>query len=499
MELMSFIKGANEKGKKIYYFQIPFSNILGMPGLEEASKFYLLFRKRCYVEKGDLIASENSLLLSHDVERGHILKNIFHLKILIDSRKVERSDFVKFLSEKIMDRYTVDLITRVSDQRYADAKIERRGSKRKSSASYMGFADKHYRELFRISTGIKLILPLATHYIVSNGIEDKSEFLFQCYKILFKKFSSGDLYGKLKMYAHNIFRGSGCQNMKMWDRLLYEGTTTTTASVETIKRIIVDIIHRGEYHKDIVAFIFTVIDNQASVRARSKFMAEYYIVGGLTEQSSISRKVVSLYDEELIIFQRLHAKQVILDRLWTNYVTNTKKEKYYEDLFLKIRNEYGDPGKKDDDPAVKPIYPSNVHNFLMVTLFTKHFRGNTKGVHNSGSRENFLRLALLFKIMLEAEGFKLLPKLILCTHRLDRNIRIKTVEVENYFDGKKKFGELLRKRFSFIDESATLYRNVKDIVGSQWHDPFEEDPEKANFSVSLDQLYTEIYKFIEFI
>ncbi len=481
---MQFYVGVNSKGQKIYYFTLPFRQVLNSNDLkiEEMEKFYVHRRKQCYHRYGEMVSESNNVLFRAD-ESNRIINSIFLVKAVIDSRAItENNDFIRTLKDGILTKNCCRIITDTSDYNYMTNKIHKESTKT-SQMKFMGFSTKHYKELFRISAGVKLLMPLAMHFVVTNGIEDKTQFLFDCYKILFKKLSSGDLMAKLLLYANTIINTSKKQNTPMYDRLLLEGTSVASAATNTVRQIVVDILHRARPDQDVLAFIFKVIQEQARRKSRSKFQAEYYIVGSPTEQSTISRKVVAMYNEESKMFHQIHSKQIVSDRLWDRFVVRSGNQKKYEDMFLTVFAHHKASNK----------YPTKVHDFLFVTFFCKTFKGS-KGVMNIGSRENIVRLGVIFSIMTEQLGMRILPRIILCDKRPDRNIRVKVADVREYFENNTNISRILSTKFSYTDESKILYSNITSILSSQWSDPLNKGEE---FSVKMTDLENDIMLFLK--
>ena len=485
---MNFLTSQNAKGQKVYYFTMPFRKLLGVNDskVEEIEKFYLQHRKRCYFANGQMIANSNTLLFNSD-STNQIIENIFYVKALIDSRKVTNTkEFIKILNDGILTKHCCEVITNVSDANYGAPRKARSG--KSSSTPYMGFNDKHYRELFRISAGVKLLIPLVTHFIVTNGIEDKMNFMFNCYRTLFDKVTTGDLFSKLQLYTINIINSSKKQNKVIHERLVLEGTSPATAAANIVMKIIVDIIHRADPGGDVVAFIYQIITCQAKLKTRSRFNAEYYIVGSPTEKSSIGRKIVAVYDEEVKLLHQVHSRQVVMDHLWKKYVSGSKDKKKYENMYLKAFGHHRDSEK----------FPTKVHDFLLVTMFSRTFSGS-RGVANIGSKENLIRLCVIYRIMADQAGMPNLGKLILCDKRPDRNILIKIGEVREYFEANTNIQKILDTKFSFMDESQILYKNITEILSSQWTDPTDSMNEEKEFQVSIEDINNEIVKFIELL
>ncbi len=485
-QLVHAMEVLNQKKKKDFYIYMNFDEVSGHTHIEELNRFTLMPGKKSYHSKKDFIASEINNILLQDPQ-NRILKNMMLLKALIDQRKtiLNKKSFIYEIKRTIFDPYTVELIKQFSDASY-DSVPNRRTSKREPSAiPYMGFKPIHYRGLYRVATGIKLILPICNHIIVNLGIDDKSNFLYDVYRSLFGVLANENLFEKLRLYVLSNVKGSGQRNRKMWGILIYEGITPETTTTDILKMILVNNLQKAEYTRDLVAFIFDIIRNQAGHRARTKFQVEYYLVGAMKDQVQSGRKAISKYNEGHLLLYRKQSKGVI-DKLWRTYVTSTKDSKHYEDLYLNLCNHLID----------NATYPSKTHSFFMVSQFTKDF-GSSKSLKNIGNRPNLMKAMIILHIIFKKNDMPILARMVLSEKKPDRNTRIKPSQTQAMIEQNKIIPSAIEARFSyFSNASEYIYKVVNDIMKSKWIDveALMKDEELNEASHTYHIQYTEKFQ-----
>jgi len=459
-QLVHAMEVLNQKKKKDFYIYMNFDEVSGHAHIEELNRFTLMPSKKSYHSKKDFIASEINKIFNQDPQ-NRILKNMMILKAVIDQRKTIKNKkmFIEEMKRTIFDPYTVNLISQYSDACY-DAVPNRRTSKREPSAiPHMGFKPVHYKGLYRVATGIKLILPICNHVIVNLGEDDKTNFLYDVYKSLFRVLANDNLFEKLRLYVLSIVKGSAQRNRKMMNMLVHEGVTPETTTTDILKMILIDNFQKAEYERDLVAFIFDIIRNQAGHRARTKFQVELYLVGAMKDQVQSGRKAISKYNEGHLILCRTQTAGVI-DRLWRTYVTSTDKSKEYEDLFLRLQKQLIDSTK----------YPSKTHSFFITSYFTKEFE-SSGALKNLGNRPNLLKTVIILHIVLKNNNMPILARMILSEKEPDRNNRIKPSQTQIMIEQNKLIPAAMEKRFSyFSNASEYVYKVVHEIMKSKWID-----------------------------
>lgn len=123
------------------------------------------------------------------------------------------------------------------------------------------YNDKHAYIIFEMSLLMIVSIPLLTHYIAVNKINNADGFLLYVYDYIIDMYiDSVDIYSKFYETSITSVERSKYYH-SLWGKQDIRGVNETTHTLSTVKNIIVNIMPRYVYDKNIVSFNFTAIKN----------------------------------------------------------------------------------------------------------------------------------------------------------------------------------------------------------------------------------------------
>ena len=137
------------------------------------------------------------------------------------------------------------------------------------------YGDKHAKELMRISLLMNMVIPLATHYALIRNIEDIDKFLLEVFELIMD-LSDIDIISKLYETSNSNIVRNAKAHQTLWDMQPIRGKNTTVLSMESLENIILNIMPKYTYDKNIVSLNFSSIKNCAYFQVTGiKYEYEY--------------------------------------------------------------------------------------------------------------------------------------------------------------------------------------------------------------------------------
>lgn len=127
------------------------------------------------------------------------------------------------------------------------------------------YSDFHAKILLKISVMQNMIIPLVSHYLAKNKVNNENikRVLLSAFDLLFqsaKMIYGVDLAAKIYETTYSNITKNVTNNTVLWDMQTIRARNTTTHSIETIENIIMQIIPKYTYNKNIIHFNYNAIN-----------------------------------------------------------------------------------------------------------------------------------------------------------------------------------------------------------------------------------------------
>ena len=185
-----------------------------------------------------------------------LLMILYEMKIMIDYNKSYSKD--NFMND--VNRYIIrnSKISRRIDAFVNDNYLMKLSSNNKTPN--LQFEDKHAKILYKISLISNMYIPLATHYMYIHMIKqstDIQEFMLELFSLCVDKYIDEEgvnIYNKLYETATSVVNKSKNPDKYLWDKNAIRGTNTTTHTKDSVIDIILQIIPKYTFDKNVVNF-----------------------------------------------------------------------------------------------------------------------------------------------------------------------------------------------------------------------------------------------------
>lgn len=185
-----------------------------------------------------------------------LLMILYEMKIMIDYNKSYSKD--NFMND--VNRYIIrnSKISRRIDAFVNDNYLMKLSSNNKTPN--LQYEDKHAKILYKISLISNMYIPLATHYMYIHMIKqstDIQEFMLELFSLCVDKYIDEEgvnIYNKLYETATSVVNKSKNPDKYLWDKNAIRGTNTTTHTKDSVIDIILQIIPKYTFDKNVVNF-----------------------------------------------------------------------------------------------------------------------------------------------------------------------------------------------------------------------------------------------------
>ena len=106
---------------------------------------------------------------------------------------------------------------------------------------------------------MNMIIPLATHFIYVNKILNANEFLLWIFDSIISM-TDVDIYNKFYETSSSNVNRSAKKHERLWNKQDIRGKDTVTHSLESVQNIILNIMPKYTYDKNIISFNYTSIN-----------------------------------------------------------------------------------------------------------------------------------------------------------------------------------------------------------------------------------------------
>lgn len=347
----------------------------------------------------------------HDNEYLMIL---FNLKLRIDRSSTQMYPPESFLSD--MERYIIHgglaaKIDKMVEDNYCQD-LDYKNTKNE----LLQYNNDHAKYLHKVSMMMVLSIPLLTQYSYMHDVDDFQTFLLNFYDKILHMRMEYNIYEKMFETAFSFSNSNERNNSTLWSYQAIRGQDTVTHSEDSIVNIILNIIPKYTFDKNIISF------NYASVKESLKYKVtdiqyEYQFI----PSSSSKRDNDSVSD-----FDRFES--ILIKQNEALYLQNKINS---DSVMRNIENMYG-----PFDPAEIDLYTRNlmydengdptINRFqkqLLFLMFYKYFK-DTQSILNI-NRLEYVKLVIAAKKILTLKNMVILPYII--SAKVDKLVQRKNI------------------------------------------------------------------------
>lgn len=440
---------------------------------------FVISSKRCY--NGDSMREHISRYMNYyetfyDKDR-ELISNMAFIKLKIDT--IENYDVSQFKYD--LQRYIFcpsicnKAIAMVEDN-YLLSLDSKKYENNKNPA--LVYKDRHTKILLWMSLLQNMCIPLITHFIYQNKIDNSNDFILDIFNIILGM-SEINVFNKLYETAISSVVRNSTKHDRLWAKQDIRGKTTVTHALECVQNIILNIMPKYIYSMNIISFNYTSIKKSI-----------HYQVTGIEYEYDYVPLSSSLRDAD---------NNSVFDK-YESFLQKTNESLYIqnkvtcEDTMNQIRLQFGPFSDEEISFYMAKLDNGNgdvINSFqqnLIFQLFDKYF-GDPYTI-NSINKIEYIELLIAATRYLKANNMFILPYVI--GSKMERVQIKKTInkkEMERMI--KSPYYDAIKAKYQSESIINQLFGIVGTILASKFKMIDFENPEIDGHYLDKDR-YAEI-------
>lgn len=467
-------------------------------GVEDDDQFncFILTTKRCYNNddmRDHLCKYLNYFEKFYDPEH-ELLAVFYQIKYLIDYEDSYTKEALMYdLKRYILQGRIGHRVSMMNEDNYNLDLSYYRNSKNPG----LQYTNKHGLILMEISLFQNIFIPILTHFIAVRKIKEIKFFLLEFFQMIIDKYDSVDIINKLYETALSTVEKNADAHPILWNMQNIRAKNVTTHSIQTVMNIILQIVPKYTYDKNIINFNYKSV-----LKSTSYQVIDIGYEFNLKSLSSSKRDDdnnsefdkfdahIRKADESLYVQNKVNCEDTIMN-ICRQYPVSEEEIDFYERELTK-------DGKK---------LIIDFQKTLIFNLFYNDF-GDIRSINAINARD-YVRLVIAAKKKLLAQNMKLLPyvvsgKIVRLVNRVAINKKELTkIEASQYYPLiERKYrnpkmskliyaiiATMLSSKFQFIDYQSQMeyehtMRSLIDQYGSRENIPPTILEEVENYNIN---------------
>lgn len=252
--------------------QLPVTHIFGITDpAKDTLNHFVLSTKRCY--NGDAVRGHISKYMNYfekfyDTDH-ELLWMISRIKCNIDLVPGYTAEQFKYeINKYILSDSLCMKATRMNCDNYA-MNLDEKKYKNEKNPSLI-YSDRHAKIILWMSLLMNMVIPLATHFIYVKKILNINEFLLWIFDSIISM-TDVDIYNKFYETSSSNVNRSAKKHERLWNKQDIRGKDTVTHSLESVQNIILNIMPKYTYDKNIISFNYTSINMNINYQVTGKY------------------------------------------------------------------------------------------------------------------------------------------------------------------------------------------------------------------------------------
>ncbi len=240
---------------------LPVTQFFGiMDPTKDNLNLFVLSTKRCY--NGDIMREHISKYLNYfekyydqDLELAMAVSKI---KCNIDLIPGYTKEQFKYDIERLILSDSICMKALLMNNDNYALHLDEKKYKNEKNPSLI-YSDRHAKIILWMSLLMNMVIPLATHFIYINKIPNANEFLLWVFNSILN-LTDVDIYNKFYETSSSNVNRSSKKHERLWNRQDIRGKDPVTHSLESVQNIILNIMPKYSYEKNIISFNYTSIN-----------------------------------------------------------------------------------------------------------------------------------------------------------------------------------------------------------------------------------------------
>lgn len=406
----------------------------------ESLNIFSLAPKRCYngnIMREHLPRYLNYFLKYYDQDK-ELLLAYFNMKYVLDYHgdMYEKEQFILDIKRLILSPSILNKAAAMNEDNYSLSLDEKNYRNDKNPA--LQYGDKHAKTLMWMSLLMNMVIPLSTHYILIRNIEDADQFLLEVFEVIME-LTDIDIISKLYETSNSNILRNAKSHSTLFQMQNIRSKNTTTLSMDSLENIILNIMPKYTYDKNIVSLNFSAIKNSVYFQVTGIKYEYEYVPLSSSNRDAENNSDFDRYESFLV----KQNESLFLQNKCNAHQTMKAIDMMYGPFSDEEINYYIDRLEENGTDTIINEFQKN----LIFNLFYKYF-GDPVSIKNI-NKIDYVKLMIAASKELSANNMVILPYII-----SSRVIKLQQ-------------RKSLNKKESVKLESSSLYNTIKDKYKSE--------------------------------
>ena len=379
-----------------------------------------------------------------DNVQGYNTQNFIH-----DIRVYVLGDGIKRKTEAMTDyNYNLDLTYR-------------------NIAASLQYTNDHAKILLEMSILMNCVIPLTVHFAHVNRITAIDEFILDVYDLIMQMFPTADIFTKLYETSYSNVSKSEYKNAPLWAKQDVRGKDVTTHSIESVNNIILNIMPKYAFDKNIVALNYTSVNKNTKCQITDiEYEFSFVPLSSSKRDGEDATSEFDKYEAGLIRTNEALYLQNKVNSRETMKVIESQfgpfDEKEIEFYRENLRNENGS-------------YINNFQKQLIFNMFYKYF-GDVESVYSITPATDYIKLLIAAKRILKSNYMVIMPYVI--SGKVEKLVPRKTINKREEKDLKSsQYYSLLQEKYKSDKVMQQILSTFATVISSTFRVIDYDNPE----------------------
>ena len=425
---------------------MPVSKIIGCSQFDSLDAF-IIRPKKCYnsnTVRDHVCLVDNYFEKYFDPDK-ELLMCISRIKYMIDNVPgYGKEAFIHDVRCYILSPSMREKVQKLADYNYS---LELSYKNLQPSLQY---SDEHAKMLMMMSIFMNFVIPLITHFASKNREPEIDEFIMDVYDDILTMYDA-NLFAKLFETSYTNVSKSEYKNAPLWSKQDIRGKDSVTHSRDSVDNIILNIMPKYAFDRNIVALNYTSIQKNTSCQILDIGYEFGFVPLSSSKRDADSDNAASEYDKyEAGILKTSEALAI-------------QNQINCEETMRTIRSQYGpfDPAEIEyQRNCLKNAEGNFINGFqkqLIYNIFYKYF-GDTEAIKSIQPATDYIEMMLAAKKILLSNHMIIMPYVI--SAKVEKLVPRKTIN-------KKEEKELLSSPYyKFLVDKYRNDKIINNILGT---------------------------------
>lgn len=388
---------------------------------------FIIKPKQAFYNNRNLIFPYINYFIEYYDTDNELLMAYYHLKFMIDRKNnYSKELFIDELYEYILSDTMVEKINRMVEDNYTGSLKAKKEHKHKS----IQFTNEHGKIILASSLGIKMMVPLVTHYLAKSNITNTDLFLLEVFVNIFSYFE-GEYNMKNKIYELVLSKVNTTQSKDRghWNNVEIDGEDIESETTNIYNSMIVNILYKTRFQGNIAAYLSASIRQNMGWMVKRKFGKNHRAITGQKDSDGLSD-----LDKIEMNMSKMDESYIILGEINIDHVIKKLRKKFKVDY-------------EDDEVHyyMENMKLNKLQKELIFQILGRYF-GCIRDIYNSVDEIKIAELIIIIKHIFALKGFKIMQHIL--TGKMDYNPNLRKLpksklndmmNSDKYFYIKKKY------------------------------------------------------------